>query len=327
MVKRMNDMEMMGAVLNGNAAILRGDEVDRLNPLWRKEGVLKPSRRLDHLPCGCGYPHDGDVEEEINATTGEVRLFMRCAETGELYRLKEEDVIGWEFDGRSMADVLRRALPCRGSVSEMIPGLLWYAGSCDTAIGGRRRDIYFALGVNSEERAGRVYGALPRASTSLLFVGAGIIRTDGFEADRVFRLQDVLGICDRCWRVDLARLEERLPGTGSTAPRTVHAVVRGGENLARITEELGRWIRAEYDRYASNRRMGREYRLHAPTMTALAQAIGVNKSTVSDILSEKMHGRDPRYMAVRELWATAHDMDRIVRRLHHYAGPGPHRMP
>lgn len=93
-----------------------------------------------------------------------------CALTGGAREVKEEELVGYTFQPRKMAELFHSLLKCREEVEELIPGRLWKMGRTGVPIAGRSRYIYFTPRLNDEPQD--IYAALPDAKTPLLIVGS-----------------------------------------------------------------------------------------------------------------------------------------------------------
>ena len=128
--------------------------------IWKKSGILKPTRRRSSVWCTCGETHVAEVEDgpRLDGSYGPIAY---CSCSGHFYPVDKEDLISYTFDVKRMLEVLAGLLRCRGDVAEVIPGRLWRLGKSGVAIGGRSREIYFAPRLTKDAQV--IYDRLPDA--------------------------------------------------------------------------------------------------------------------------------------------------------------------
>ena len=176
--------------------------------MWKKAGILRATKRYTTVDCDCDEQlHQADVLEFER--DGKTKYMAFCALTGGAREVKEEELVGYTFQPRKMAELFHSLLKCREEVEELIPGRLWKMGRTGVPIAGRSRDIYFTPRLNDEPQD--IYAALPDAKTPLLIVGSSRFSKspeNPFEDNRVISLDAILMIQDDKWVLDMEWLHQ-----------------------------------------------------------------------------------------------------------------------
>lgn len=295
----MTDVQLFSERLNLFSPEWDSRDMEFISPCWKRDGVLTGTKKYDCVRCSCG---EGDLEEVFSSpgTDGKPEFYIRCHHTGQKQSVQHDDLIGWEFSGLAFANVLNRSFPCRDEVRELLPGRLWKIGSSDTAISGRRRDIYFTTYLNRD--SGIVFSQLPNTDTPLLLCGSSQMENSEVFRNRVFSICDVIGIAADQWYIDYCYMEEQLDGRDHSAERPKPKIGRGQETVAALETSIHAWMENQYRSYCYNNRCDLPFKFERLTIPALAGMIGKNKSTVSDALEIKTPIEKRKHEGLAVLW-------------------------
>lgn len=280
--------------------------------MWKKAGILRATKRYTTVDCDCDEQlHQADVLEFER--DGKTKYMAFCALTGGAREVKEEELVGYTFQPRKMAELFHSLLKCREEVEELIPGRLWKMGRTGVPIAGRSRDIYFTPRLNEEPQD--IYAALPDAKTPLLIVGSSRFSKspeNPFEDNRVISLDAILMIQNDKWVLDMEWLhqlacdgldEEPEPETRDATATTVGA----------IKKALHQYLEEQYRYYCNEIRRGRGAQLLKPiTQDYLAECIGKSKARVSALLELKVPIDRCKNIEIRAMWEASHDIEKMV---------------
>ena len=156
---------------------------DELAPV----GLLKKKPVGETIRCrGC---HDFIPMVPLEDKDG-IKLYGDCHECG-LYDLFEEEKFEWQIDYSPIFEEARKMLSCGGSITEIVPDMLWNLGRAP--ICGQSREIYACSGINTRYNL-KIISNLPQGKTPLLLVLGENPRPEKlghFSPDRVFNFSNM----------------------------------------------------------------------------------------------------------------------------------------
>ena len=280
--------------------------------MWKKAGILRSTKRYTTVDCDCDEQlHQADVLEFER--DGKTKYMAFCALTGGAREVKEEELVGYTFQPRKMAELFHSLLKCREEVEELIPGRLWKMGRTGVPIAGRRRDIYFTPRLNDEPQD--IYAALPDAKTPLLIVGSSRFSKspeNPFEDNRVISLDAILMIQDDKWVLDMEWLHQLACDGLDEEPEPVDKGSRA-DTVDAVKNVLYEHLRSAYSYYCDQIEKGNGRKLlKPPTMAWIGKQVGKDRTTVSRIIEPDVPDRNARYLEVHALWKACNDIDLLA---------------
>ncbi len=280
--------------------------------MWKKAGILRATKRYTTVDCDCDEQlHQADVLEFER--DGKTKYMAFCALTGGAREVKEEELVGYTFQPRKMAELFHSLLKCREEVEELIPGRLWKMGRTGVPIAGRSRDIYFTPRLNDEPQD--IYAALPDAKTPLLIVGSSRFSKspeNPFEDNRVISLDAILMIQDDKWVLDMEWLHQLACDGLDEEPEPVDKGSRA-DTVDAVKNVLYEHLRSAYSYYCDQIEKGNGRKLlKQPTMAWIGKQVGKDRTTVSRIIEPDVPDRNARYLEVHALWKACNDIDLLA---------------
>ena len=280
--------------------------------MWKKAGILRATKRYTTVDCDCDEQlHQADVLEFER--DGKTKYMAFCALTGGAREVKEEELVGYTFQPRKMAELFHSLLKCREEVEELIPGRLWKMGRTGVPIAGRSRDIYFTPRLNDEPQD--IYAALPDAKTPLLIVGSSRFSKspeNPFEDNRVISLDAILMIQDDKWVLDMEWLHQLACDGLDEEPEPVDKGSRA-DTVDAVKNVLYEHLRSAYSYYCDQIEKGNGRKLlKPPTMAWIGKQVGKDRTTVSRIIEPDVPDRNARYLEVHALWKACNDIDLLA---------------
>lgn len=280
--------------------------------MWKKAGILRATKRYTTVDCDCDEQlHQADVLEFER--DGKTKYMAFCALTGGAREVKEEDLVGYTFQPRKMAELFHSLLQCREEVEELIPGRLWKMGRTGVPIAGRSRDIYFTPRLNDDPQD--IYAALPDAKTPLLVVGSSRFSKNTekpFEDNRIVSLDTILMIQNEKWALDIDWLHQLACDGLDDDPEPIDKGSRA-DTVEAIKEVLLEHLRSAYSYYCDQISKGNGRKLlKPPTMSWIAGQVGKNRTTVSRIIEPDVADRNARYIEIHALWKACNDVDLLA---------------
>lgn len=280
--------------------------------MWKKAGILRATKRYTTVDCDCDEQlHQADVLEFER--DGKTKYMAFCALTGGAREVKEEELVGYTFQPRKMAELFHSLLKCREEVEELIPGRLWKMGRTGVPIAGRSRDIYFTPRLNDEPQD--IYAALPDAKTPLLIVGSSRFSKspeNPFEDNRVISLDAILMIQNDKWVLDMEWLHQLACDGLDEEPEPVDKGSRA-DTVAAVKDVLYEHLRSAYSYYCDQIEKGNGRKLlKPPTMSWIGKQVGKDRTTVSRIIEPDVPDRNARYIEVHALWKACNDIDLLA---------------
>ena len=280
--------------------------------MWKKAGILRSTKRYTTVDCDCDEQlHQADVLEFER--DGKTKYMAFCALTGGAREVKEEELVGYTFQPRKMAELFHSLLKCREEVEELIPGRLWKMGRTGVPIAGRSRDIYFTPRLNDEPQD--IYAALPDAKTPLLIVGSSRFSKspeNPFEDNRVISLDAILMIQDDKWVLDMEWLHQLACDGLDEEPEPVDKGSRA-DTVDAVKNVLYEHLRSAYSYYCDQIEKGNGRKLlKPPTMAWIGKQVGKDRTTVSRIIEPDVPDRNARYLEVHALWKACNDIDLLA---------------
>ena len=280
--------------------------------MWKKAGILRSTKRYTTVDCDCDEQlHQADVHEYEREVKTKYMAF--CALTGGAREVKEEELVGYTFQPRKMAELFHSLLKCREEVEELIPGRLWKMGRTGVPIAGRSRDIYFTPRLNDEPQD--IYAALPDAKTPLLIVGSSRFSKspeNPFEDNRVISLDAILMIQDDKWVLDMEWLHQLACDGLDEEPEPVDKGSRA-DTVDAVKNVLYEHLRSAYSYYCDQIEKGNGRKLlKPPTMAWIGKQVGKDRTTVSRIIEPDVPDRNARYLEVHALWKACNDIDLLA---------------
>ena len=280
--------------------------------MWKKAGILRSTKRYTTVDCDCDEQlHQADVLEFER--DGKTKYMAFCALTGGAREVKEEELVGYTFQPRKMAELFHSLLKCREEVEELIPGRLWKMGRTGVPIAGRSRDIYFTPRLNDEPQD--IYAALPDAKTPLLIVGSSRFSKspeNPFEDNRVISLDAILMIQDDKWVLDMEWLHQLACDGLDEEPEPVDKGSRA-DTVDAVKNVLYEHLRSAYSYYCDQIEKGNGRKLlKPPTMAWIGKQVGKDRTTVSRIIETDVPDRNARYLEVHALWKACNDIDLLA---------------
>lgn len=280
--------------------------------MWKKAGILRSTKRYTTVDCDCDEQlHQADVLEFER--DGKTKYMAFCALTGGAREVKEEELVGYTFQPRKMAELFHSLLKCREEVEELIPGRLWKMGRTGVPIAGRSRDIYFTPRLNDEPQD--IYAALPDAKTPLLIVGSSRFSKspeNPFEDNRVISLDAILMIQDDKWVLDMEWLHQLACDGLDEEPEPVDKGSRA-DTVDAVKNVLYEHLRNAYSYYCDQIEKGNGRKLlKPPTMAWIGKQVGKDRTTVSRIIEPDVPDRNARYLEVHALWKACNDIDLLA---------------
>lgn len=280
--------------------------------MWKKAGILRATKRYTTVDCDCDEQlHQADVLEFER--DGKTKYMAFCALTGGAREVKEEELVGYTFQPRKMAELFHSLLKCREEVEELIPGRLWKMGRTGVPIAGRSRDIYFTPRLNDEPQD--IYAALPEAKTPLLIVGSSRFSKspeNPFEDNRVISLDAILMIQDDKWVLDMEWLHQLACDGLDEEPEPVDKGSRA-DTVDAVKNVLYEHLRSAYSYYCDQIEKGNGRKLlKPPTMAWIGKQVGKDRTTVSRIIEPDVPDRNARYLEVHALWKACNDIDLLA---------------
>lgn len=280
--------------------------------MWKKAGILRSTKRYTTVDCDCDEQlHQADVLEFER--DGKTKYMAFCALTGGAREVKEEELVGYTFQPRKMAELFHSLLKCREEVEELIPGRLWKMGRTGVPIAGRSRDIYFTPRLNDEPQD--IYAALPDAKTPLLIVGSSRFSKspeNPFEDNRVISLDAILMLQDDKWVLDMEWLHQLACDGLDEEPEPVDKGSRA-DTVDAVKNVLYEHLRSAYSYYCDQIEKGNGRKLlKPPTMAWIGKQVGKDRTTVSRIIEPDVPDRNARYLEVHALWKACNDIDLLA---------------
>lgn len=280
--------------------------------MWKKAGILRSTKRYTTVDCDCDEQlHQADVLEFER--DGKTKYMAFCALTGGAREVKEEELVGYTFQPRKMAELFHSLLKCREEVEELIPGRLWKMGRTGVPIAGRSRDIYFTPRLNDEPQD--IYAALPDAKTPLLIVGSSRFSKspeNPFEDNRVISLDAILMIQDDKWVLDMEWLHQLACDGLDEEPEPVDKGSRA-DTVDAVKNVLYEHLRSAYSYYCDQIEKGNGRKLLKQlTMAWIGKQVGKDRTTVSRIIEPDVPDRNARYLEVHALWKACNDIDLLA---------------
>lgn len=316
----MTDVQLFSERLNLFAPEWDAGDMEFISPCWKRDGVLAGTKKYNCVRCSCD---EGDLEEVFSrpGADGKTEFYIRCRHTGQKQAVRHKELIGWQFSGTAFAKVLNDTFPCRDGVRELLTGRLWKIGSSDTAISGRRRDIYFTPYLNRD--SGIVFSQLPNTDTPLLICGSSLMENSDVFRNRVFSIYDVIGIAADQWYVDYAYIEEQLDAREHSEERPKPKISRGLDTVAALESSLKILLEHQYRNYCECDRLDRPFKFERATIPVLAKMVGKNRSTVSDALEIKKAIGERKHAGLAVLWETSQTWETTLRYgQKHFGAPG-----
>lgn len=306
----MTDVQLFSERLNLFAPEWDAGDMEFISPCWKRDGVLTGTKKYDCVRCSCDT---GDLEEVFSRSgeDGKPVFYIRCRYTGQKQSVRHEELIGWQFSGTAFAKVLNNTFPCRDGVRELLAGRLWKVGSSDTAISGRRRDIYFTPYLNRDSDI--VFSLLPNTDTPLLICGSSLMENSDVFRNRVFSVYDVIGIAADQWYIDFEYIEEQLGGREHSPERPQPKIQRGLLTVAKLESSLKLWMEHQYRNYCECNKKGQSFLFKRATIPDLAGMVEKNKSTVSDALQIKLPIEQRKHESLAILWEASQSWNTTLR--------------
>lgn len=293
--------------------------------MWKKAGILRATKRYTTVDCDCDEQlHQADVLEFER--DGKTKYMAFCALTGGAREVKEEELVGYTFQPRKMAELFHSLLKCREEVEELIPGRLWKMGRTGVPIAGRSRDIYFTPRLNDEPQD--IYAALPNAKTPLLIVGSSRFSKspeNSFEDNRVISLDAILMIQNDKWVLDIEWLHQLACDGLDEEPEPVDKGSRA-DTVDAVKNVLYEHLRSAYSYYCDQIEKGNGRKLlPPPTLEFIGTQVGKARTTVSRIIEPKVDDKKARYIEVHALWKACNDIDLLIQYGQNHWGKKNHR--
>ncbi|MGN0847419.1 MAG: hypothetical protein ACI4RA_08570 [Kiritimatiellia bacterium] len=253
-----------------------------------KLGVLERSHLAAYYACPatCDADCEGRVAyfDRNRSGRGPCDYAAHCLLDGHLIEISPEKLAVLAYRPRRLAERVAAALDCEGDICSPVAGV-HRLGRTKEPLGKKARDIILVDRLDSVDVL-KAQGVLPNNKSFLLLVG----HWNGEGADetlrrRIFRYADVLRVADEGGlEVDRARMAEALQSPRDK-PEEARADRKTTEN--RIAEYcLKMAIRLFNARTAKERRQIQEDCL---TLTAIGEAVGLDKSVISRRYLGKKH--------------------------------------
>ena len=256
---------------------------DELAPV----GLLKKKPVGEVIRCrGC---HDFIRMIPLEDDDG-INLYGDCQECG-LYELFEEEKFQWQVDYSPIFEEARKMLSCGGSITEIVPDMLWNLGRAP--ICGQSREIYACSGINTRYNS-KIISNLPQGKTPLLLVLGGNPKPENlghFSPDRVFNFSHMTKLENGRIIFDPTHIQNN---AGCAASADVPPKKASGRNsmigdvIIKLKAELRQFMQGVYSDFEQAEKFGREPVFDGIKQNQLAVLAGVTPVIVNRALKKDM---------------------------------------
>jgi hypothetical protein len=308
-------LRMILTRLESEPALVTGDEMcSRYGPALAAldaRGMLRPEKSVEELPCvDCGSGHICRVNFVKDEAIGQQIGSICCPECGVVF-IDSKWLKRWRIDRVTFLKAIAEATGIKGTVSELVSGLVWRLGKANWA--GHPREVCFVRRCRRHEEMKIATELSSRKKTIVLTATAATARTLGMVLpNQVFGLDSVTSFGnDYSLRIDQEYFEDRIDGVNQSEKSAAKAPAKRRASrtadMDALKRELIEHIKAARDYAVTTRdRSGEARLLPRPSKEELGRRAGVRPHSVTRCF------QDPQSYELAQLWDLAENLDRIV---------------
>ena len=270
---------------------------------FERLGLLQPTTHAGSLDCWeCGSSHYCPITFLTNEQTGSRVGYIHCPECG-VQRVDLRRTKRWSIDVPSLLQTTFGNLVAGNVAITIVAERLWRIGRISLA--GGSRDVYFTCCYRQRDGQ-QVIAEMSRRPKAILFspTDTTVRRLDGSLECLTVPLDESIDLSGDSFALDVEYVESLLADDASVEPAKPRKRAGRAAKIELLENEMIQHLRSARDyAFAADT----PELLPRPTQRELGQRCDLSESDVSRCL------KDPTADYLRLLWATALDLDQIMR--------------